>query len=374
MHLAYNTVTRLISIALLAIPLFIFTRCTLPENSEMNQGLQIVMIAGDSWSTSLSENELNIYMMNTDGTALKKLTSFSANYQNIAPHPTDAIICFAANIDSGQLIGYYHNIFIIDILTEQMTALTSTPNNNNVAPVFSPYGSEIFYLSTYGSGNYRIFRTDVETPSSVPVTEIDEMHWKIFDVSPLGTHIIYNKRISEYDPVYTTHVIIRDLETGIAQDLMPDSSGIYVALSFNHDGSKIYYRRDRPGIASALYRMDLDGSNTEQVSEYYDMVGFENLHFTFDGNSFLYLYSDGYVNQPDIYLSSTLGFQTTQLTNVPGNHTTFLSVANDDDLLAYSTRDGSGYNIYITRISDNHPAKITNTFVYNHYPIFLSGM
>ncbi|NQU04720.1 MAG: hypothetical protein HQ568_01405 [Calditrichaeota bacterium] len=120
--------------------------------------------------------------------------------------------------------------------------------------------------------------------------------------------------------------------------------------------------------------MDLDGSNTEQVSEYYDMVGFENLHFTFDGNSFLYLYSDGYVNQPDIYLSSTLGFQTTQLTNVPGNHTTFLSVANDDDLLAYSTRDGSGYNIYITRISDNHPAKITNTFVYNHYPIFLSGM
>lgn len=111
----------------------------------------------------------DIYLMNVDGTGVKRLTADSANSVQPAWSPDGAKIAFATDRDAPE-----GEIYVMDTAGGNLVNLTHNPAND-LTPAWSPDGSEIAFMSDRDSSAFGIFVMNAGggnirrlTPSTIP--------------------------------------------------------------------------------------------------------------------------------------------------------------------------------------------------------------
>jgi TolB protein len=126
-----------------------------------------------------------IYVIDSDGSNLRRLTTTEAAEDHPAWSPDGKKIIFDADYDED---GYYE-IYTIDSDGSNLTRLTSNPANDQFAD-WSPDGSQIAF-SSYRNGNWDIFVMDADGSNQRQLT--DSSAWELFPAwSPDGTQIAFN--------------------------------------------------------------------------------------------------------------------------------------------------------------------------------------
>jgi len=251
------------------------------------------------------DKNANIYVMQTDGSNLRRLTDDSSfdNYPVFSPDGTQ--IAFQSNREDEQVEVYLKNLN--DDTTPRR--LTHSRFENGIsAKCWSPDGTQIL-LYTNEDGKDRIVLADVDPPAQ-PILSDDAADLTTPRLSANGKEILYQARTSDNSfelrltdfSTRRTRAIFKtepDLPAGFNLEpawspdnsliafsgrvngnseiltIKPDGTGLKNLTNnplrdtnpiFSPDGSEIIFVRDNYGRAQ-LYRMDLNGGNQRRVTQ-----------------------------------------------------------------------------------------------------------
>lgn len=209
-----------------------------------SDGTRIVF---DSWENG----DCDIYMINTDGSGLTKLTTSheSENWPSISPDNSTVAFDMAQEDAQGH---YNHGIWLLDLQTHQQKQLTS--GISDVSPVFSPDGTKIAFAS---SGQICVMKRDGTAITQLTHTTADNSHPAY---SPDGASIVF---ISYRDA--NAHVYVMNAD-GSNQTRLTYFDGNCGSPCFSPDGSKIAYEACLANSQWHIYSMNADGSNQTQIT------------------------------------------------------------------------------------------------------------
>ena len=253
---------------------------------------------------SYRDGNNEIYVMNADGSGVKRLTKTPADDWSPCWSPDGRKIAFTSNRDAK--IKGVHNIYIMNVDGSHIKRVTYnqawdehaawSPDGRRLAYVTTAdSNAEIFVINVDGSGNHRLtFNTfDDKNPA-----------W-----SPDGQHLAY---ASQATGVWQIFMMNADGQNPIqltysgANDWHP---------AWSPDGRKIAFVSDRDGN-SEIYVMNADGSN--QVRLTFSPSSDEHPTWSPDGKA-LAFWSNRQGTTNDIYLMWADGSQQTRLTTHPAS-------------------------------------------------------
>lgn len=138
----------------------------------------------------------NIYLLNVDGGALRKLTNFPAGASWPAWSPDGKKIAFTGRAGIRQEHVDQFDIFLVDVSTGGLTNLTNTDCCDEVGPTWSPDGQKIAFAGGWGVS---VINVDGTGRSDLLPSTMAEMHFSLPTWSPDGRWIVgaYNA-----DPYY----------------------------------------------------------------------------------------------------------------------------------------------------------------------------
>lgn len=205
---------------------------------------------------SRRSGNLDIYIINADGTNLQQLTGTSGAERGPAWSPDGSQIAFyGASTENGN-----YDIYVINTDGTNLRNLTNSPDSDDRYPTWSPDGTRIAFHSNQ-NGDFDIFVIDAGGDSMRAVTtgSADDIGP---DWSPDGTQIAYHT--SQWDFPY--ELAILDLNSGQVRRLTNnDDTNTFPTWSPN--GRQIVYNAISSIDASAnIYVMDTDGSNRRQLT------------------------------------------------------------------------------------------------------------
>lgn len=196
-----------------------------------------------------------IYVINSDGSNLRRLTDTESAEDHPAWSPNGKKIMFDADYDGD---GFYE-IYTLDVDGSNLTRLTSSAANDQFAD-WSPDGSQIAFSSDR-NGNWDIFVMDEDGGNQRPLTDSPE--WELFPAwSPDGTQIAFNglQPNSQNTDVYMMN------SDGSQIRQLTDSPRFDENPSWSPDGSQIAFQTQRDGNFK-LYIMKPDGSNQQPLAD-----------------------------------------------------------------------------------------------------------
>ncbi|MGC8960759.1 MAG: hypothetical protein ACP5OO_13460 [Chloroflexia bacterium] len=100
--------------------------------------------------SNLEEPQGTIYLINTDGTGLQKVVASPPGAKWPAWSPDGTRIAFAAEIGIPQAHASQFDIFVVDLVTREVTNLTCTDGPDEVGPAWSPDGQKIAFACGMG--------------------------------------------------------------------------------------------------------------------------------------------------------------------------------------------------------------------------------
>ena len=203
---------------------------------------------------SYRNGSYQIFLMNTDGTDVRPLTS-SGGYLDQAPSwsPDGARIVFST--DRGSADGTV-KLFVMDADGENVRRLTTGPGDH-VGSSWSPDGSQIAFTSVEDN-EYEGFVIDIDGANLRKLTSsIGSAPWPSW--SPDGTQIAFE---SDYDGDY--EVFVMDVDGANLRQLT-NNTYIDAAPSWSPDGTQIAYVSDQDGDLE-LFVMNADGANVRQLT------------------------------------------------------------------------------------------------------------
>lgn len=164
----------------------------------------------NEWITFVSDRDGNeeIYLMKTNGSALKRLTN----------HPA-----------------------------------------RDIHPYFSPDGKYILFNSTRGNGSFDIFRYTIKTGKTEQITNTAQNE-TCARYSPDMKTIVYLKNDN-----YSDDVFMLDISNFLSTNLTQTPSAMDGWPMFNHDGKWIYFSSMENNTYS-IYRIKPDGSEKHQIT------------------------------------------------------------------------------------------------------------
>lgn len=195
-----------------------------------------------------------IYIVNVDGSGLKRLTETEEAEDHPAWSPDGSRIVFDADYDQD---GYYE-IYTMDEDGSNLTRLTFDQANDQFAD-WSPDGEQIAY-SSYRNGNWDIYVMDADGSNPRQLTNSPD--WELFPAwSPDGSRIAFNglRPGSGNTDIY---VMNRD-GSDVLQ--LTDSAGFDENPVWSPDGSRIAFQTARDGNFE-IYVMDADGSDQHPLA------------------------------------------------------------------------------------------------------------
>ena len=242
--------------------------------------------------TSFRDGNGEIYVMNADGSAERRLTRNAAHDDHAAWSPDGRRIAFASTRDDN------HDIYVMNADGSEQRQLTNHPNND-YSPTWSPDGTriawrsdrdrngEIYVMNADGMNVERITNNTISDQSpdwgrnnritfssnrnggvfniwsinpdgsdpqriTAGSTNKDRPHW-----SPDGTRVVY---VSERDlPLGNTEIYIVNAD-GSGDRRVTDYEGRDDWPSWSPDGSKVLFTRGKTYRASEVYVANVDGS------------------------------------------------------------------------------------------------------------------
>lgn len=121
----------------------------------------------------------NIYLIDTDGSDLRKLTNFGGGALWPRWSPDGTRIAFAAGIGVRHQHSGQFDIFVVDVATGILTNLTNTDCCDEIGPAWSPDGKKIAFMGGWGVALMNADGTDRRdlVPSSMAMTHFSTPSW-----------------------------------------------------------------------------------------------------------------------------------------------------------------------------------------------------
>ena len=267
------------------------TNQTLTATEPLPPDLQI---SGKIVFQSGRDGNLEIYVMNADGTNQTRLTNNSATDANPSWSPDGTKIAFRANRDGN------NEIYVMNADGTNQTRLTNNPASD-AGTSWSPDGTKITFISWRDGGDREVYVINADGTNETRLTnssgEDSGPSW-----SPDGTKIALRSDRdgnAEIFAMNTDGTNLVNLTNHSGHDEMP---------SWSPDGTKIAFRSDRDGNPE-IYVMNADGTNQTNLTNnsgsdylpYWSSDGTEIVFYsTRDGNSEIYVMDADGTNQTNL--------------------------------------------------------------------------
>jgi Tol biopolymer transport system component len=231
-------------------------------NADGSDQVRLTNNPGDDWEPAWSPDgsriaftqqvvsgdgvDSEIYVMNTDGSDQVRLTNNPGDDWYPAWSPDGSKIAFTRNAE----------IYVMDADGSNQINLTNNPDNDWY-PTWSPDGSKLAFTSSRG-GNHEIYVMDADGSNQVNLSnnpgDDRDPTW-----SPDGSKIAFMSYRGESFDIY-----VMDTDGSNQANLSnnPNHDG---AIGWSPDGSKIAFTSYRDGN-DEIYVMDADGSNQINIS------------------------------------------------------------------------------------------------------------
>ena len=212
-------------------------------------GQQIVFLtARHDPNPQFPDLKYEIYVMNVDGSNLRRLTNTGAAENHPAWSPDGSQILFDADYDGD---GFYE-IYTMDPDGMGVARLTANAANDQFAD-WSPDGSQIAFSSDR-NGNWDIFIMDADGSNQRSLTNSPK--WELFPAwSPDGGLIAFQVVVSRPG---NTDIFLMNVD-GSNQHQLTDKPGYDENPAWSPDGRQIVFQTRRDGQFE-LYIMNVDGS------------------------------------------------------------------------------------------------------------------
>ena len=213
-------------------------------------GSQVVFLsARDDPAPKFPNLKYEIYLVNSDGQNLRRLTETETGEDHPAWSPDGSKILFDADYDAD---GFYE-IYTLDVDGTNLTRLTDNAANDQFAD-WSPDGQQIAFSSDR-NGNWDIFVMDADGGSQQALT--DSPDWELFPAwSPDGKQIAFNGLVPNTG---NTDVFVMNADASEVLQLT-DSPGFDENPVWSANGFLIAFQTQRGGNFD-IYLMNRDGSN-----------------------------------------------------------------------------------------------------------------
>ena len=229
----------------------------------------------------------NIYTMKTDGSDLIKLTKDVR--RNFSPEISNdgSKIVFVSSRDQ------HEDIYVMNFDGTEVKRLTKKLNLNNASPAWSPDGKKIVFISFSGSPmqpKADIYLMNFDGTGLERLTMSGDNFSP--DWSPDGKKILFVSSRTGHEELYTF-----DLETQQTLQLT-DLKAQIGSPEWSPDGSKIVFMMDKDYKSSYICLISSDGSHVQQLDtgSSYNYVPY----WAPDGQSITYIASNKHVQ--DIYI------------------------------------------------------------------------
>lgn len=198
------------------------------------------------------DGDVDIYLMNPDGTNVRRLTMFKESERSPAWSPDGRKIAFHAYFNSDS------DIFVIDVDSGNIKQLTQNVVNDQ-DPTWSPDGKKIAYVSGPSAAPGRINIMNADGSNIRRFTDSPGYSHGTLDWSPDGTQLLFYTSYDDNRYIYTMNLDGRNLiqlTFGWWDSWDPN---------WSPDGSKIAFRTGGDTYGE-IYVMDADGSNMDQLT------------------------------------------------------------------------------------------------------------
>jgi len=196
---------------------------------------------------------LDIYIMNSDGSHLERVTNTDGWYSQPDWSPDGSRLAIASDKDEKG----NSDLYILDLDTREMTRVTDDPAVDR-NPSWSPDGAHLVFFSNR-SGNWDVYTIDVETGITTQLTNDpgDDYHP---DWSPDGQKILFSSSRDGDGEIY-----VMDAD-GKNQRRLTNTPGNDTEAEWSPYGNYFAYTHDTSGIGE-IYIMDLLGSTPKLLFE-----------------------------------------------------------------------------------------------------------
>lgn len=339
--------------------------------SEQTDARKIVFVS----NRETRQNVFQVFIMDIDGTHVRRLTHDSNNYfyPHFSPDGT-RILFYSQN-------GVEDEIYLMGINGENCVNLTRRPGNDRL-PQFSPDGSKIVFVSDR-DGNREIYIMNSDGSQQQRLTQNDHTD-NAPQFSPDGRKVLFYSTV--HDPYNFENPESYDLYTinvdgSCLTKITPDSayhhfsardnspSVLDAAPRFSPDGSRILfqnYRHDEYVISM----MSADGSNRIDLV-YQSGVDFAPFFYP-DGQQFLF--RSHRAGDFDLYrMRLEAGAPQIRVTNDTG-HTLFGDFSDNGSKILYVSdideERTEYYHIYAANSDGSNRVKLTNGPFADYFPEF----
>ena len=207
----------------------------------------------------------NIYVMDSDGTNITRLTKQDSSDMSPSWSPDGSKIAFISDMH-GQM---FTNIYVMDSDGTNITRLTTKRNCWDEFPSWSPDGEKILFESCqYEGTEFRetIFVMDSDGTNMTMLIAWEDAGEDEFPYwSPDGSKIVFSSNLD--GQLYgTKNIYVMDSDGTNITRLTTENS-LDALPSWSPDGSKIVFSSDMDGqLTLDLYVMDSDGTNITRLT------------------------------------------------------------------------------------------------------------
>ena len=212
---------------------------------------------------SSSATDMDVWVMNVDGTGLRNLTSDAGNADREPAWSPDgnAIVFSRQSPFTGD-----GGLWVIGADGSNPRRLTQT-NSVNHHPTWSPDGRWIVFSSDR-DGNLELYRIRPDGTGESRLTFTPTLHEDNPNLSPDGLRIAFDACQSASFPCPGTtpnYEIFSANSDGSGLLRLTNVPGIDWNPAWSPDGTQIAFRSDRTGFTQ-IWKMDADGSNPTQLT------------------------------------------------------------------------------------------------------------
>jgi TolB protein len=214
--------------------------------------------AGEILFVTGRDSNSEIYVMNADGSAQTNLTNDPASDSDPAGSPDGAKIAFTRDLDPDNSVNREVNleIFLMNADGSGQTNLTNNPAHDS-APAWSPDGSKIAFVSDR-DGNHGLY---VMNADGTGVTRVTNQVDNYPDWSPDGSQIVFHRNTGNNHDLYVVNA------DGTGERRLTRKAASEGSPAWSPDGTQIAFDVSSVGANNfEIYVMNADGKGATNLT------------------------------------------------------------------------------------------------------------